>query len=73
VNRAALLCLSHDDLIALIEAQHAQIEAQAQPISSLTARIAALEAQLAAPAKTPGNSSIPPSRVRHRTSLTRAW
>jgi len=33
VNRAALLCLSHDDLIALIEAQHAQIEAQAQQIS----------------------------------------
>jgi transposase len=62
VNRAALLSLSHDDLIALILAQHAQIEAQAQQISVLTARIAELEARLAAPAKTPDNSSIPPSK-----------
>ena len=28
MNRAALLSLSHDDLIALVQAQHAQIEAQ---------------------------------------------
>jgi transposase len=62
VNRAALLSLSHDDLIALILAQHVQIEAQAQQISVLTARIAELEARLAAPAKTPDNSSIPPSK-----------
>jgi transposase len=62
VNRAALLSLSHDDLIALILAQHAQIEAQAQQISVLTARIAELEARLAASAKTPDNSSIPPSK-----------
>jgi hypothetical protein len=62
VNRAALLSLSHDDLIALILAQHAQIEAQSRQISSLTARIAELEARLAAPDKTPGNSSIPPSK-----------
>ena len=53
---------SHDDLIALVQAQHAQIEAQAQQISVLTARIAELEARLAAPAKPPDNSSIPPSK-----------
>ena len=62
MNRAALLSLSHDDLIALILARHAQIEAQAQQISVLTARIAVLEAKLAAPAKTPDNSGIPPSK-----------
>ena len=62
VNRAVLLSLSHDDLIALILAQHAQIEAQAQQISGLTTRIAELEAKLAAPAKTPDNSSLPPSK-----------
>jgi transposase len=62
VNRAALLSLSDDELIALILAQHAQIEAQAQQISVLTARIAELEARLAAPTKTPDNSSLPPSK-----------
>ena len=55
MNRAALLSLSRDDLIALILAQHAQI-------SALTARIAELEARLAAPPKTPDNSSLPPSK-----------
>jgi hypothetical protein len=62
VNRAALLSLSHDDLIALILAQQAQIEAQAHQISILTARVAELEAKLAAPGKTPDNSSLPPSK-----------
>jgi len=69
VNRAALTSQSRDDLIARIlaqdaqiEAQHAQIEAQARQISGLTTRIAELEARLAAPAKTPDNSSIPPSK-----------
>jgi transposase len=62
VNRAGLLALSGDELIALILAQHAQIEAQAQQISVLTARIAELEARLAAPPKTPDNSSLPPSK-----------
>ncbi len=42
MNRAALLSLSHDDLIALIPAQHAQIEAQARQISGLTERLAEL-------------------------------
>ena len=62
MNHAALVALSRDDLIALIEAQHAQIEAQAQQISALTARIAELEAKLATPPKTPDNSSLPPSK-----------
>ena len=62
MNRAALLALSRDDLIALILAQHARIEAQAQQIGALTARIAELEARLAAPPKTPDNSSLPPSK-----------
>jgi len=55
VDRAALLGFSRVDLIALIEAQ-------AQQIATLTARIAALEARLAAPTKTPDNSSVPPSK-----------
>jgi transposase len=62
VNRSALLSLSHDELIALILGQHAQNEAQAQQIGVLAARIAELEAKLAAPTKTPDNSSLPPSK-----------
>ena len=48
VNRAALQSLSRDDLIALVLA--------------LAARVAALEAKLAMPAKTPDNSTLPPSK-----------
>lgn len=48
MDRAALLSLSKDDLISLILA--------------LTERVAALEAKLAAPPKTPDNSSLPPSK-----------
>ncbi len=55
MDRDALLALSKDDLIALILAQAAQI-------SALTARVADLEAKLAAPPKTPDNSSLPPSK-----------
>lgn len=55
MDRDALLALSKDDLIALILAQAAQI-------SALTARVAELEAKLAAPPKTPDNSSLPPSK-----------
>jgi len=62
VTDAGLLALSHDELIALILAQHAQIEAQAQQISVLTARVAELDAKLASPPKTPDNSSLPPSK-----------
>jgi transposase len=62
VTATGLLALSHDELIALILSQHAQIEAQAQQIRVLTARVAELEAKLAAPPKTPDNSSLPPSK-----------
>jgi transposase len=62
VNDAGLLALSRDELIALILAQHAQIEAQAQQISVLTARTGELEARLARPPETPDNSSLPPSK-----------
>jgi len=48
VNRAVLQSLSKDDLIALVLA--------------LAARVSALEAKLATPAKTPDNSSLPPSK-----------
>jgi transposase len=46
----------------MVLAQHAQIEAQAAEISGLTTRMAELEAKLAAPGKTPDNSSMPPSK-----------
>jgi transposase len=66
VDRATLLSLSRDDLIALIEAQAGQIaaliEAQARQVAALTARIAELEARLALPPKNPDNSSLPPSK-----------
>jgi transposase len=62
VNRAALANFSRDDLIALVLAQHAQTAAQAEQISALSARLAELEAKLAAPPKTPDNSSLPPSK-----------
>ena len=62
MSRAALLSLSRDDLIALLLAQQAQIEAQAAQIAALTACVAELQAKLAAPPKTPDNSSLPPSK-----------
>ncbi|MDQ2764464.1 MAG: DUF6444 domain-containing protein [Pseudomonadota bacterium] len=47
--------LSHAEKDALIGALWAQVEA-------LTARVAELEAKLGEPAKTSGNSSLPPAR-----------
>ena len=57
MTRDALERLSREDLIALILAQAAQIEA-------LTKRVAELEAKLGQPPKTPDNSSVPPSQGR---------
>jgi transposase len=47
--------LSHTEKDALIRALWSQVQ-------SLTARVAALEAKLNEPAKTPDNSSLPPSK-----------
>ncbi len=66
MDRATLLTLSRDDLIALIEAQAGQIaalaETHARQVATLTARVAELEAKLALPPKNPDNSSLPPSK-----------
>ena len=51
----ALLALSKEDLVALVLARPAQIEA-------LTAQVAALQARLNVPPKTLDNASTPPSR-----------
>ena len=55
MDREALAQLGRDALIELVLRQEALIE-------RLTARIAELEARLGGPARTPGNSSIPPSQ-----------
>ena len=55
MTRDALLALSKEDLVALVLAQQAQIEA-------LTAQVAALRARLNVPPKTPDSSSTPPSQ-----------
>ncbi len=47
--------LTHEEKDALIRALWAQVQA-------LTARVAELEARLGTPPKTPGNSSLPPSK-----------
>jgi transposase len=60
MTRDALEHLSKDELIALVLAQAAQIEA-------LTRRIVELEAKLGKPPKTPDNSSLPPSQGKKAT------
>lgn len=57
MNRDALERLSKDELIALVLALTAQIDA-------LTKRVGELEAKLGQPPKTPDNSSLPPSQGR---------
>ena len=75
MDRAILLTLSRNDLIALVEAQAAQIAAmmqkQARQIATLTARIAELETRLAVPPKNPDNSSLPPSKGQKPNLLDR--
>lgn len=60
----ALANLSAEQLIELVLAQTAQIEAQSARIAELTQRVAELEAKLGQPPKTPDNSSLPPSQAR---------
>ena len=62
--RDALANLSAEQLIELVLAQTAQIEAQSARIAELTQRVAELEAKLGQPPKTPDNSSLPPSQAR---------
>ena len=62
--RDALANLSPEQLIELVLAQTAQIEAQSARIEELTQRVAELEANLGQPPKTPDNSSLPPSQAR---------
>jgi transposase len=64
VNSESLKALCKDDLLALILAQQVQTEAQAAQTGALSARIVELEARLDAPRKTPGPSSLPPSKGR---------
>src|SRR6516164_4354316 len=61
----ALDSLSKQELIALVLAQMEQllqIRVLAEQNAALAARVAELEARLSAPPKTPGNSSLPPSK-----------
>ena len=58
----ALDSLSKPELIALILAQAEQIRLLTEQNAALQARVAELEARLNVPAKTPGNSSLPPSK-----------
>lgn len=62
MNRAALERLSKDNLIALVLAQPAQIEALVAQVNQLTAGVAELEAKLNEPPKTSDNSSRRPSK-----------
>lgn len=62
MNRDALQQLTKDELIALVLAQAAQIEALTRRVAELEAKLAELEARLNRPPKTPDNSSKPPSQ-----------
>ena len=54
--------LSHAEKDALLRALWAQVQALTAQIEALTARVAELTAKLGEPAKTSGNSSVPPAR-----------
>ena len=62
MNREALRTLDKEALIDLILAQAEAIGALTKQVEVLTARVAELEARLGEPPKTPGNSSLPPSK-----------
>ena len=57
-----LSSLSHAEKDALIHALWAQVQALTAQVATLAARIAELEARLGLSAKTPDNSSLPPSQ-----------
>ena len=58
----ALDSLDKTELTALVLAQAEQIRALTEHSAALVARVAELEARLKIPPRTPGNSSVPPSR-----------
>ena len=58
----ALDSLDKDALIALVLAQVEQIRLLTEQNAALSTRVAALETRLKIPPKTPGNSSLPPSK-----------
>ena len=62
MNREAVRKLDKEALIDLILAQAEAIQALTAQVTALTARVAELEAKLGEPPKTPGNSSVPPSK-----------
>ncbi len=69
MSRETPLTFSRDELVAFILVQQAQIGKQTKQIAVLSARLAELEAKLAAPTKTPDNSSLPPSKGPPRPSV----
>src|SRR5271156_5438535 len=66
--RDALANLATQQLIELVLAQTAQIEAQSARIEELTQRVAELEAKLVQPPKTPLNPSFPPPSQARKPS-----
>src|SRR5487761_1585288 len=64
MTRDDLQRLSPDELIAVVLAQAARIEALLSQVETLTRRVAELEARLGEPPKGSSNSSVPPSRDR---------
>src|SRR5487761_1369595 len=64
MTRDDLQRLSPDDLIAVVLAQAARIEALLSQVETLTRRVAELEARLGEPPEGSSNSSVPPSRDR---------
>ena len=58
----ALDSLSKQELIALVLAQMEQIRVLTEQNTALGARVAEFEAKLNLPPRTPGNSSLPPSK-----------
>jgi transposase len=62
MNREALRLLDKEALIDLILAPAEMISALTKQVETLTARVVELEARLGEPPKTPGNSSLPPSK-----------
>jgi transposase len=62
MNREAVESLDKETLIRLVLSQAETIAALTRQVEMLTTRVAELEAKLGLPAKTPGNSSTPPSQ-----------